>query len=218
MTGTPSPRAALDELLGCEAWAVVRVKDAATVTLVGGPRSEVESLLDVAVSRMVGTGPAAHQVWLPPLDVPDTLDQLLPDLAEDPQLGLVSAQWRALGGLVVPLGTVDRPRDQRRDTLTINLSGSAGHVAVVGGNRKLLVFPASDLPEMGRGKGVRLQRYKDGGLADAVSFTLGAGLSWKDPAGRTRTVGTAELAEWIGPRAGAGRMAPRGFPRENRFD
>ncbi len=92
------------------------------------------------------------------------------------------------------------------------------HVAVVGDNRKLLVFPASDLPEMGRGKGVRLQRYKDGGLADAVSFTLGAGLSWKDPAGRTRTVGTAELAEWIGPRAGAGRMAPRGFPRENRFD
>jgi topoisomerase-4 subunit A len=90
------------------------------------------------------------------------------------------------------------------------------HVAVVGENRKLLVFPAAELPEMGRGKGVRLQRYKDGGLADAIGFDLGAGLSWKDGAGRVRTV--TDLGEWLGARAGAGRMAPRGFPRENRFD
>lgn len=94
---------------------------------------------------------------------------------------------------------------------------SGDHVAVVGENRKLLVFAAAELPEMARGKGVRLQRYKDGGLADAVTFDLARGLSWKDPAGRTRTVGADELAEWIGARAGAGRMAPRGFPRENRF-
>ena len=76
-----------------------------------------QSLLDIAVDHMVGHGPAAHQVWLPPLDVPDTLDELMADLAVDPQLGLVSQEWRALGGLVVPLGTVDRPREQRRDTL-----------------------------------------------------------------------------------------------------
>ena len=81
-----------------------------------------QSLLDIAVDHMVGQGPAAHQVWLPPLDVPDTLDELMPDLAVDPQLGLVSREWRALGGLVVPLGTVDRPREQRRDTLTVDLS------------------------------------------------------------------------------------------------
>jgi S-DNA-T family DNA segregation ATPase FtsK/SpoIIIE len=72
---------------------------------------------------------------LPPLDVPDTLDGLLADLAPDPALGLVSRQWRALGGLTVPLGAVDRPREQRRDTLTVNLSGATGHVAVVGGPR-----------------------------------------------------------------------------------
>jgi S-DNA-T family DNA segregation ATPase FtsK/SpoIIIE len=96
---------------------------------------EQETLLDVAVGRMDGTGPAAHQVWLPPLDVPDTLDELIADLAVDPELGLVSRQWRALGGLTVPLGTVDRPREQRRDTLTVNLSGASGHVAVVGGPR-----------------------------------------------------------------------------------
>ena len=94
-----------------------------------------DSLLDLAVGQMVGHGPSAHQVWLPPLDVPDTLDQLMPDLAEDPELGLVSPRWRRLGGLVVPLGTVDRPREQRRDTMTVNLSGATGHVAVVGGPR-----------------------------------------------------------------------------------
>ncbi|MEP7738063.1 type VII secretion protein EccCa [Nocardioides sp. 31GB23] len=93
------------------------------------------SLLDVAVARMQGHGPAAHQVWLPPLDVPDTLDDLLPDLVEDPALGLVSPAWRRLGGLAIPLGTVDRPREQRRDTLTVDLAGAAGHVAVVGGPR-----------------------------------------------------------------------------------
>ncbi|MDQ4054164.1 MAG: type VII secretion protein EccCb, partial [Actinomycetota bacterium] len=98
------------------------------------PESQ-ESLLDVAVGQMVGKGAAAHQVWLPPLDVPDTLDDLMPDLVADPHLGLVSPHWRSMSGLVVPLGTVDRPREQRRDTLTINLAGAAGHVAVVGGPR-----------------------------------------------------------------------------------
>ncbi|HKK84910.1 MAG TPA: DNA gyrase subunit A, partial [Roseovarius sp.] len=89
------------------------------------------------------------------------------------------------------------------------------HVACVGENRKVLIFPVEELPEMGRGKGVRLQKYKDGGLSDAATFTLADGLSWHDPAGRTRT--ETELAEWIGKRAGTGRMAPRGFPRDNRF-
>ncbi len=88
-------------------------------------------------------------------------------------------------------------------------------VAVVGENRKVLVFAVEELPEMARGKGVRLQRYKDGGLSDATTFTLGDGLSWQDPAGRTRT--ESDLTEWIGKRATAGRMAPRGFPRDNTF-
>ncbi|PVG82367.1 type VII secretion protein EccC [Nocardioides gansuensis] len=98
-------------------------------------QGEQPSLLDIAVEKMVGLGNPAHQVWLPPLDVPDTLDQLMPDLAEHPELGLVSEEWRRVNGLVVPLGTVDRPREQRRDTMTINLTGAAGHVAVVGGPR-----------------------------------------------------------------------------------
>jgi topoisomerase-4 subunit A len=90
------------------------------------------------------------------------------------------------------------------------------HIACVGQNRKVLVFAISELPEMGRGKGVRLQKYKDGGLSGVTSFVLAEGLSWKDPAGRTRT--ETNLDEWIGKRASAGRMAPRGFPRDNRFN
>jgi topoisomerase-4 subunit A len=89
------------------------------------------------------------------------------------------------------------------------------HIAVVGENRKVLIFAIEELPEMGRGKGVRLQKYKDGGLSDATTFNLEEGLSWLDPAGRTRTEN--DLAEWIAKRASAGRMAPRGFPRDNKF-
>ena len=92
---------------------------------------------------------------------------------------------------------------------------SGYYVATVGENRKVLIFPLSELPVMSRGKGVRMQKYKDGGLNDATTFHLLDGLSWLDPAGRRRV--ETELTDWIGKRAGAGRMAPRGFPRENKF-
>ncbi|MDT0200499.1 type VII secretion protein EccCa [Nocardioides sp. AE5] len=98
-------------------------------------QGEADSLLDLAVARMAGIGPGAHQVWLPPLDLPATIDALMPDLAVDPHLGLHSPQWRAMGDLTVPVGIIDRPREQRRDTLTVSLSGAAGHVAVVGAPR-----------------------------------------------------------------------------------
>jgi topoisomerase-4 subunit A len=88
-------------------------------------------------------------------------------------------------------------------------------VAVIGENRKLLLFPLKELPEMPRGKGVRLQRYKDGGLADAKIFKKKEGLTWTDGAGRTFTV--AELRDWWGARAQAGRLPPKGFPKSNSF-
>jgi topoisomerase IV subunit A len=90
------------------------------------------------------------------------------------------------------------------------------HAAIVGDNRKMLVFPLDELPEMGRGKGVKLQKYKDGGLSDVTTLFIAQGLSWKETGGRTRT--EADLTEWIAKRATAGRMAPRGFPRDNRFN
>jgi len=99
------------------------------------------------------------------------------------------------------------------------------HVAIVSKNRKLLVFPLAELPEMGRGKGVRLQKYNmargrqgvlelDGGLSDITTFMLGKGLSWSMPNGNTRT---EPMADWVAKRAGVGKSPPHGFPRDNRF-
>jgi topoisomerase-4 subunit A len=90
-------------------------------------------------------------------------------------------------------------------------------VAVIGENRKMLIFPLEEVNEMARGKGVRLQRYKDGGLSDVRVFKKSEGLSWLDPAGRTFTLSMSELRDWVGERAQAGRLAPRGFPKSNKF-
>ena len=95
------------------------------------------------------------------------------------------------------------------------LPEGADHLAVVGENRKLLIFKLAELPEMSRGKGVRLQKYKDGGLSDIRAFRLKEGLTWTDSSSRLFTI--TDLAEWIGDRAGAGRIVPKGFPRSNRF-
>jgi topoisomerase IV subunit A len=89
--------------------------------------------------------------------------------------------------------------------------------ASIGENRKMVIFPLDQVPEMGRGRGVRLQRYKDGGLSDVKTFTAGDGLTWIDPAGRVFTVPMRELADWRGNRADAGRLAPKGFPKINKF-
>jgi topoisomerase-4 subunit A len=94
----------------------------------------------------------------------------------------------------------------------------ADAVAVVGENRKMVVFPLSELPELARGQGVMLQRYRDGGLSDALAFRLEDGLSWVlgGESGRVRT--ETELSSWRAARGAAGRMPPIGFPRSNRFD
>jgi topoisomerase-4 subunit A len=88
-------------------------------------------------------------------------------------------------------------------------------VAVIGDNRKLLLFPLKELPEMPRGKGVRLQRYKDGGLADAKVFSKKDGLTYIDAAGRSFLL--TELRDWWGQRAQAGRLPPKGFPKSGKF-
>jgi topoisomerase-4 subunit A len=88
----------------------------------------------------------------------------------------------------------------------------------VGENRKMLVFPISELPELARGQGVTLQRYRDGGLSDVIAFRLTDGLSWAlgGESGRTRT--ETDLTPWRAARGAAGRMPPIGFPRSNKFD
>jgi len=103
------------------------------------------------------------------------------------------------------------------DEAKLCLSVAGDHVAIVGDNRKMLVFPLSEIPEMTRGKGVRLQRYKDGGVLDVKLFAMADGLSWQDSAERTFVRSREELLEWTGNRAGAGRMVPKGFPRTGKF-
>jgi topoisomerase-4 subunit A len=90
-------------------------------------------------------------------------------------------------------------------------------VAAVGDNRKMVIFGLDQVPEMTRGRGVRLQRFKDGGLSDVKTFNAADGLTWIDPAGRTFTLPIKELADWRGNRADAGRLAPKGFPKINKF-
>ncbi|TYL94057.1 DNA topoisomerase IV subunit A [Bradyrhizobium rifense] len=107
---------------------------------------------------------------------------------------------------------VDMPNEARTVTEVIGDT-----VAVIGENRKMLIFPLDQVPEMARGRGVRLQKYKDGGLSDVAVFEAKAGLTWKDSAGREFSATTKELAEWQGTRADAGRLPPKGFPKSNKF-
>ena len=97
------------------------------------------------------------------------------------------------------------------------ISPEADAVAVVGENRKMLVFPLAELPELGRGQGVTLQRYRDGGLSDAVAFELSEGLSWALGGERGRVRTETDLSPWRAARGAVGRMPPIGFPRNNRF-
>ena len=104
-----------------------------------------------------------------------------------------------------------------KETARLIVTAEGDHVAVIGENRKLLCFPLMQMAEMARGKGVRIQKYKDGGISDLKTFTLADGLTWRDTSGRTWTVSSADLAEWMGNRAEAGRLPPKGFPKSNRF-
>ncbi|MFZ0104703.1 MAG: hypothetical protein WAL49_20685, partial [Pseudolabrys sp.] len=89
--------------------------------------------------------------------------------------------------------------------------------AAIGENRKMVIFALNQAPEMGRGRGVRLQRYKEKGLSDVTTFKAEDGLSWNDAAGRSFVLPIKELKDWRGNRADAGRIAPKGFPKNNKF-
>ncbi|MEJ0096583.1 MAG: DNA topoisomerase IV subunit A [Methylocella sp.] len=151
----------------------------------------------------------------------ETISAVLPYAPETKMLvassdgrGFIAAQDEMIGGTRKGkvLLNIDKPA-----TAAIIRPAVGDHVAVIGENRKILVFPLDQMPEMARGKGVRLQKYRDGGIADAKVFFLAEGLTWKDSAGRSFSVAGGDLAEWIGNRAEAGRLPPRGFPKNNRF-
>ena len=128
-------------------------------------------------------------------------------------------------GFVVPEDEVVASTRKGRQVLNVTepdeakvcVPAAGDMVATIGENRKMLVFPLAEVNEMTRGKGVILQRIKDGKLADARVFSGKQGLTWLDGAGRTFTLPMSDLGEWIGQRAQAGKIAPKGFPRSNRF-
>jgi topoisomerase IV subunit A len=105
---------------------------------------------------------------------------------------------------------VDAPVEAR-----VLVPAAGDMVAVIGENRKMLVFPLHQIPEMAKGRGVRLQKYRDGGLSDVRVFDKALGLTWTDSSDRTWTV--TELVEWTGNRSDAGRLPPKGFPKNNKF-
>ncbi len=128
-------------------------------------------------------------------------------------------------GFVVDAAEVEAQTRAGRQVLNVSgdveaaacVLAAGDSVAVIGRNRKLLIFPLAELPEMVRGRGVILQKYKDGGLADVKCFRLEEGLACRT-GDRARTFAKEELADWMGQRAQAGRIAPRGFPSSNRFE
>ncbi len=140
----------------------------------------------------------------------------------DPKRKLVVASHDGRG-FVVPEGDIVAQTRAGRQVLNLGDGVEAAAcapvegdtVAVVGENRKLLLFPLSELPEMTRGRGVILQRYKDGGLSDVKTFTYKEGLTWKQGDQRSRT--ETALGDWRGERGQAGRLPPQGFARNNKF-
>ncbi|MGE0613486.1 MAG: DNA gyrase C-terminal beta-propeller domain-containing protein, partial [Hyphomicrobiales bacterium] len=126
-------------------------------------------------------------------------------------------------GFIVPEDEVVAMTRKGKQVLNVGASDEAAAcvpvdgdmIAAIGENRKMICFPLAELPEMSRGRGVRLQRYKDGGLSDVRVYRKKEGLTWLDSAGRNFTF--SELRDWIGSRAQAGRLAPKGFPKTNSF-
>ena len=130
---------------------------------------------------------------------------------------------RAANGFVVSEDDIVAMTRKGKQTLNVKspdeaqlcIPADGDTLAVIGENRKMLCFPLSEVNEMSRGRGVRLQRYKDGGLSDARVFKKKDGLNWTDAAGRNWQV--SDLRDWLGTRAQAGRLPPKGFPKSNSF-
>jgi topoisomerase-4 subunit A len=154
----------------------------------------------------------------------DAADDVVAVFVHDPErlLLVVSTDGR---GFVVPEAEVLANTRKGKQVMTVAapdemrlcVAAAGDTVAILGENRKLLLFPRDQVPEMTRGKGVRLQRYKDGGVADARVFARADGLTWQDSSGRTFNRPLKELKEWVGTRAQAGRLPPPGFPRHGTF-
>jgi topoisomerase-4 subunit A len=154
----------------------------------------------------------------------DAADDVVTVFVHNPERKLLVASTEGRGFVVPEADVLANTRKGKRvmsvsapEEMRICVEAAGDTVAMLGENRKLLLFPLDQVPEMGSGKGVRLQKYKDGGVADARVFARADGLGWVDSSGRSFNRASGELKEWFGDRAQAGRIRPDGFPRSNRF-
>jgi topoisomerase-4 subunit A len=142
-------------------------------------------------------------------------------LEPDAEMLVASSDGR---GFIVTLKDVEAQTKNGKAVLTLPdktvakvgvvLKPTDTHIAAIGDNRKILLIPRKEIPQMAKGRGVTLQKYKDGGLADAIGLNKKDGLQWKNG---KKTYQETDLRAWIGERAQAGRMAPNGFPKDNKF-
>jgi len=153
---------------------------------------------------------------------------LIAAFKHDPKRRLLVAS-KIGNGFIVPEADLVANTRKGKQVLNVKLPDEAAvcapadgdHIAVVGDNRKMIIFPLEQISELTRGKGVRLQKYKDAsienGILDIRIFNAADGLTWEDSAGRVHTRPLEELKDYVGERAQAGRVVPKGFPKSGRF-
>jgi len=176
----------------------------------------------LAASSLPGGRGAGEPIRLM-VDIDNDQD-ILTAFVHDPQGKKLLVSKQAYGFVVPEADLVANTRKGKQvmnvkmpDEMRLCVNVAGDHVAIVGQNRKMLIFPLLQIPQMSRGKGVRLQHYRDGEVAAITVFAQDEGLKWQDGAGRSFTKTGTELAEWMGNRAGVGRSVPKGFPRQDAF-
>ncbi|WP_063289216.1 MULTISPECIES: DNA topoisomerase IV subunit A [unclassified Pseudovibrio] len=158
------------------------------------------------------------------LDMDET-QEIISAFVHDPERKLLMCTDGAYGFVVQEKDVIANTR-KGKQVLNVTAPAKAvlcvpamgDYVAVIGHNRKLLTFPLAQIAVMTRGRGVRLQRYRDGGISDIKTFSSEEGLTWTDASGRTFKRTLEEMQDWRGDRGQAGRLPPNGFPRTNKFD
>ncbi|RCL04087.1 MAG: topoisomerase IV subunit A [Candidatus Tokpelaia sp. JSC189] len=142
----------------------------------------------------------------------------------DPKGKLLLVSYLGYGFIIKQTDTIANTRKGKQvinvkspDKVCLCIRVSGDHFAIIGENRKMLIFPLEQIPEMIKGRGVRLQHYRDGGVSDGIIFTLEKGLIWQDTSGRIFQRSSHELAEWLGIRSAPGRTLPKGFPKSGKF-
>lgn len=158
------------------------------------------------------------------LDMDET-QEIVSAFVHDPERKLLMSTDGAYGFVVQEKDVIANTR-KGKQVLNVTAPAKAvlcvpaigDYVAVIGHNRKLLTFPLAQIAVMTRGRGVRLQRYRDGGISDIKTFDSEEGLTWTDASGRIFKRTLEEMQDWRGDRGQAGRLPPNGFPRTNKFD